>query len=126
MWGSGSGKPVKALLAVPSSPAAAKHHYFSTAKADDPLAFPAASDAVIAKFPPTLFVTGSRAMEMSSAIVSHAQMLRLGVDSQLYMIEGGGTVRSSSPARTRRKERRRSPTLRDGSISTWRIEWIVS
>ena len=28
-------------------------------------------------------------MEMSSAIVSHAQMLRLGVDSQLYMIEGG-------------------------------------
>ena len=89
MWGSGSGKPVKALLAVPSSPAAAKHHYLSTAKADNPLAFPAVSDAVIAKFPPTLFVTGSRAMEMSSAIVSHAQMLRLGVDSQLYMIEGG-------------------------------------
>src|SRR5262249_8133318 len=63
--------------------------YFPTAKADDPLAEPGVSDAVISKFPPTLFVSGTRAFELSRAVTSHAQFLRLGVDSQLYVIEAG-------------------------------------
>jgi monoterpene epsilon-lactone hydrolase len=88
MWGpTGSGPlpPNSNVLAQLQSPRA----YFATAKPDDPLAYPGVSDAVISKFPPTLFVTGTRAMEMSSAVTSHAQFLRLGVDSQLYVMEAG-------------------------------------
>lgn len=92
MWGpTGSGPlpPHSNVLAPLSSPAAARRAYFATAQPDDPLAYPGVSDAVISKFPPTLFVTGTRAMEMSAAVTSHAQFLRLGVDSQLYVMEAG-------------------------------------
>jgi acetyl esterase/lipase len=86
IWGlSGTGVEVNPLSSAVTS--SSKQAYFSTAKSDDPLAEPGVSDAVIAKFPPTLFVTGTRAMEMSRAVVSHAQLLRLGVDSQLYVME---------------------------------------
>jgi acetyl esterase/lipase len=71
-------------LAAPSTTSRA---YLATARLDDPLAEPGISDPVVSKFPPTLFVTGTRAMDMSRAVTSHAQFLRLGVDSQLYVME---------------------------------------
>ena len=55
----------------------------------DPLARPIVSPAVLAKFPPTLLVTGTRAGEMSSALVTHTALLKAGVDAQIYIIEGG-------------------------------------
>ena len=55
----------------------------------DPRAYPGSSDAVLARFPPTLFVTGTRAIDLSPAVTSHARLLKLGVDSQLYVMEGG-------------------------------------
>jgi acetyl esterase/lipase len=62
--------------------------YMATANADDPKACPGISDAVLAKFPPTLYLTGSRDPGSSAAFAAHARMLRLGVDSSLYVIEG--------------------------------------
>jgi acetyl esterase/lipase len=62
--------------------------YMATANADDPKAYPGISDAVLAKFPPTLFLTGSRDPGSSAVFAAHARMLRLGVDSSLYVIEG--------------------------------------
>jgi acetyl esterase/lipase len=43
----------------------------------------------LASFPPTLWVAGTRAPELSGAITGHAGLLKQGVDSQLYLIEGG-------------------------------------
>lgn len=63
--------------------------YMATASKDDPRANPWVSDEELAKFPPTLLVSGTRAPDMSPAIVSHAKFLKLGVDSQLYIMEGG-------------------------------------
>jgi monoterpene epsilon-lactone hydrolase len=41
------------------------------------------------KFPPTLLLTGTRALDMSAAVVSHRRLVRLGVDASLYVMEGG-------------------------------------
>jgi acetyl esterase/lipase len=62
--------------------------YLETADPADPRAYPGASDTELAHFPPTLFVTGTRAAEMSAAIVANSKLLKLGVDSQLYLMEG--------------------------------------
>ena len=62
--------------------------YFSGANPKDPLAVPAASRDVLKAFPPTLFVTSSRAPEMSGATQSHLELLELGVKSQLVIFDG--------------------------------------
>ncbi len=62
--------------------------YISNAAPSDPRAYPLASDTVLANFPSTLFVTGGRALDSSAAVTSHARLLKLGVDSYLYFMEG--------------------------------------
>lgn len=52
-------------------------------------AYPSSSDAVPAQFPPTLFLTGTRAFELSAVAVAHAKLLKLGVDAALYLMESG-------------------------------------
>lgn len=63
--------------------------YMDAVAPNDPVGYPGSSDEALKKFPPTLFVTGSRALDMSAAITSHARLLKLGVDSSLYVMEGG-------------------------------------
>ncbi|MCE7798269.1 alpha/beta hydrolase [Sphingobium sufflavum] len=43
----------------------------------------------LADYPPTLWLSGTRAPEMSGAAVGHASLLRRGIRSELYIIEGG-------------------------------------
>jgi monoterpene epsilon-lactone hydrolase len=62
--------------------------YFVGASPKDPLAVPAASKEVLKKFPPTLFLTGTRAPEMSAAAQSHLELRELGVKSELYLFDG--------------------------------------
>lgn len=62
--------------------------YFIGADARDPLAVPAASQDVLKAFPPTLFLTGTRAPEMSSAAQSHIELRELGVKSELFLFDG--------------------------------------
>ena len=50
---------------------------------------PETSPEALAYYPPTLWLAGTRAPEMSGAITGHASMLKRGVESELYMIEGG-------------------------------------
>ncbi|HEX7871516.1 MAG TPA: alpha/beta hydrolase [Sphingobium sp.] len=64
--------------------------YFRTAKMEDPLVSPAAYPEVAAKFPPTLIITGTRAMDMSPAIYTHSRLLKANVRSQLIVGEGMG------------------------------------
>jgi epsilon-lactone hydrolase len=62
--------------------------YFAGVSPDDPLASPASSAAVLAQFPPTLIVTGTRGFELSSAVYSHSLLVKQGVDADLHVWEG--------------------------------------
>ena len=62
--------------------------YLAGTQANDPLVAPASSPAVLARFPPTLIVTGTRAFELSSAVYTHTQLVKQGVDTELHVWEG--------------------------------------
>lgn len=63
--------------------------YMEGASTNDTSAYPGSSDEVLAKFPATLFLSGTRDAWMSGAVAGHARLLKLGVDSSLYIMEGG-------------------------------------
>ena len=62
--------------------------YFRDADAKDPLVYPINSPEMLAKFPPTLLITGTRAFEMSSTVYTHSRLATLGVDAELHVWEG--------------------------------------
>lgn len=62
--------------------------YFKGASAADPLVLPANSPAILAKFPPTLLVSGTRDMALSAVIRSQTLLDRAGVDVELRLWEG--------------------------------------
>ncbi|MHB1057684.1 MAG: alpha/beta hydrolase [Rhodanobacter sp.] len=62
--------------------------YFKGASASDPLVFPANSPALLAKFPPTLLITGTRDFTMSSVLHSQALLTAAGVDTELHAWDG--------------------------------------
>ena len=64
--------------------------YFSTAALDDPIISPALHPQIAAKFPPTLLITGTRAMDMSPAIVTNSALIKAKVPSTLIVGEGMG------------------------------------
>jgi len=64
--------------------------YFEGVDTQDPLVSPMLHLDVLAKFPPTLVMTGTRAMDMSPAVFSHSQLVKAGVESQLIVGEGMG------------------------------------
>jgi epsilon-lactone hydrolase len=64
--------------------------YFGNADMGDPIISPALHPDVLAKFPPTLIITGTRAMDMSPAIYTNSQLLKAGVRSTLVVGEGMG------------------------------------
>jgi acetyl esterase/lipase len=62
--------------------------YFANADVKDPLVSPAVSLDVLSKFPPTLIITATRGMELSSAVYSHSRLVKAGVDAELHVWEG--------------------------------------
>lgn len=62
--------------------------YFRGADPRDPLVQPGLSPALLAKFPPTLLITGTRDMAMSSEVRSQALLQRAGVEAELHVWEG--------------------------------------
>lgn len=62
--------------------------YFKGTDPKDPLVTPLASAEVMAKFPPTLVITGTRDFAMSGAIFTHSELTRLGVEAELHVWEG--------------------------------------
>lgn len=81
IWGAGP---------VPADPKAGMKAgwYMGTADVTDPAAYPGVSDSVLAKFPPTLLLVGTREAAISPVLTTHARLLKLGVDSSLYVMEG--------------------------------------
>jgi acetyl esterase/lipase len=64
--------------------------YLGTADRRDPLVAPVTSNTVLAGFPPTLIVTGSRDFEMSAATYTHRRLLAAGATTELIVYDGLG------------------------------------
>lgn len=71
--------------------------YLAGTKADDPLVFPGLSRATLARFPPTLLITGTRDFAMSSVIRSNELLSAAGVPTELHVWEGMGHAFFSDP-----------------------------
>jgi len=54
----------------------------------DPMVAPVSSPEVLAKFPSTLMITGTRGFELSAALYTHEQLVKAGVDADLHVWEG--------------------------------------
>jgi monoterpene epsilon-lactone hydrolase len=64
--------------------------YFSAANLSDPLASPIVSPEILAHFPPTLIITATRAHELSSAVTTHRELVKVKVDAELHVWDGLG------------------------------------
>jgi acetyl esterase/lipase len=60
----------------------------SEADPKDPLVYPMNSPALVAKSPPTLLVTSTRAMEFGAAANSHYALVKQGVEADLHVWDG--------------------------------------
>ncbi|MET0251055.1 MAG: alpha/beta hydrolase [Novosphingobium sp.] len=64
--------------------------YFSACDPRDASVSPGYHPDVLARFPPTLIITGTRALDLSPAIYTNSQLLKAGVRSTLIVGEGMG------------------------------------
>ncbi|WP_199098848.1 alpha/beta hydrolase fold domain-containing protein [Dyella sp. ASV21] len=62
--------------------------YFKGTNARDPRVFPGLSPAWLAQFPPTLLISGTRDMALSSVLRSQALLDQAGVPTELHVWEG--------------------------------------
>jgi monoterpene epsilon-lactone hydrolase len=84
---------VDGSIAPPPRPGAAPQRertrsYFDGANVKDPLVSPMLHLDVLAKFPPTLVITGTRAMDLSPAVYTHSQLVKAGAPAELIVAEG--------------------------------------
>jgi epsilon-lactone hydrolase len=62
--------------------------YFSDASLADPLVVPMDSKEVLAKFPPTLLIAGSRDFTVSSVTQADIELTKAGVETELHIWDG--------------------------------------
>jgi monoterpene epsilon-lactone hydrolase len=62
--------------------------YVREADLYDPLVSPVFASDLLARFPPTLVITGTRAGEMSAAVHTHTRLVAAGVPADLHVWEG--------------------------------------
>lgn len=62
--------------------------YFAGAKVDDPLVFPGGSPKVLARFPPTLLISGTRDFAMSTIVQSERLLSNAGVETEMHIWDG--------------------------------------
>jgi epsilon-lactone hydrolase len=92
-WGNGWGDSAIWFSSLPSSDydvsgSEPTRWYLEDVDSNDVVAFPGRSDSVLSKFPPTLYLSGTRDFAMSASVAAHARFLQLSVDSSLYIMEG--------------------------------------
>lgn len=77
---------------APADPKVPPHYdeqpYYGAGDLDSPLMSPVRSPALLAKFPPTLLITGTRAEEMGAAIHTHNALVKAGAVAELHVWEG--------------------------------------
>jgi acetyl esterase/lipase len=82
-----SGRFAAAMSGRPLEPPTA-HPYFKGTDPRSPLAFPIYSGHVLARFPPSLLIAGTRDIGESAAIFTHEQLIKQGVEAHLHIWEG--------------------------------------
>jgi acetyl esterase/lipase len=93
IWGGDSRFSTPALFGYPAPPAEANPPdtgmpYVPKADLRHPLVSPALYPELLARFPPTLLITGTRAGEMSSVVHTHTRLVAADVPADLYIWEG--------------------------------------
>lgn len=73
-----------------SEPSDITRGYFANADMRDPSVSPGFHPDVLARFPPTLIITGTRAMDLSPAIITNSALLKAGIKSTLIVGESMG------------------------------------
>jgi acetyl esterase/lipase len=64
--------------------------YFEGANLEDPQVSPVVSQDLLKRFPPTLLITATRAMEMSAAVNTHRELVKVGATAELHVWDGLG------------------------------------
>ena len=62
--------------------------YFDGASWDDPLVAPINHPKLLSKFPPSLIITSTRDLALSSAVATHQRLIGAGAASELHVYEG--------------------------------------
>jgi acetyl esterase/lipase len=65
-------------------------NYFRDEDLTNPLASPVLAPDILKRFPPTLIITATRAHDMSSAVNTHRELVKAGVDAELHVWDGLG------------------------------------
>lgn len=73
---------------VPTAAGAGVLPYFKGADFSNPLVMPGASPGVLARFPPTLLISGTRDFAMSSVLRSDDLLTQAGVSTELHVWDG--------------------------------------
>lgn len=97
-WGGDSRYIAPGLVGEPLWPAdpakvrlpAATEAYLKGADLTSPLASPALHPNVLAKFPPTLVLSGTRSFGMSAAVQTHRELVKAGAEAELHLWDGQG------------------------------------
>jgi len=74
--------------ATPNPPIYETIDYFAQVDPHDPLVSPVLDPKTLARFPPTLLLTGTRDFMLSSAVHAHSQLTKAGAAAELHVIEG--------------------------------------
>lgn len=77
-----------ALTGQPEPPSFVALPYFAQADLADPLVLPGNHAGVLARFPPSLLVTGTRDFAASSVTVMHRRLVAAGADASLLHFDG--------------------------------------
>jgi acetyl esterase/lipase len=64
--------------------------YFEGVNLEDPQVSPVVSPDLLKRFPPTLIITATRAMEMSAAVNTHRELVKAGATAELHVWDGLG------------------------------------
>lgn len=74
----------------PPETMSAAMNYTANTDPSDPLVSPALSPTILAKFPPTLLITGTRSHDMSAAVQTQRELTKVGVEADLHVWDGMG------------------------------------
>ncbi len=78
----------EARMPAAAGPSLPPMGYFKGTDPNDPLIAPVNYPDVLAKFPPTLIITGTRDFALSNALNTNLQLTKAGVDARLYVWDG--------------------------------------
>jgi acetyl esterase/lipase len=87
-YGDGDSARIAAATEGGTPGSRSEHPYFKETRAENPFAFPIYSDEIMAQFPPSLLITSTRDLALSSVAYTHSQLIKLGREADLHVWEG--------------------------------------